>query len=385
MAMFKFVTIIGARPQFIKAAAMSRVFRMNGPEVAREILVHTGQHYDDNMSEIFFRQMEIPAPDHHLEVGSASHGVQTGQMIMKIEKVLQDEKPDMVIVYGDTNSTLAGAVAASKMHIPVAHIEAGLRSFNKSMPEEINRILADHVSTLLFSPTRTGYENLINEGFRENNAPPYSPDNPKIYHCGDVMYDNTMYFGEKAEQFSEILTRLQLEKNHFVLCTIHRDSNTDVPERLNSLFRSLDRLSRDHDMPVVLPLHPRTRKMLDLLLDKSLLRAIHQNHLLKLTDPLSFFDMLLLEKWSKMVITDSGGVQKESYFFKKPCIVLRQESEWKELLDAGTTLLADADEHRILRAFDHFLHYPPTRFPAVFGDGKASEFIFNEMVACLPS
>ena len=378
--MLKFVTIIGARPQFIKAAALSRSIRDKGGEVAREILLHTGQHYDDNMSKVFFDQMEIPAPEYNLEAGSGNHGKQTGVMLMKIEEVLLKEKPDMVVVYGDTNSTLAGGLAASKLHIPVAHVEAGLRSFNKSMPEEINRVLTDHVSTLLFSPTLTGFANLMREGFAEDASPPYSPDNPKVYHCGDIMYDNALYFGSKAEKHSGVLSGLGLEKDAYVLCTIHRDSNTDIPERLNSLFRSLDRISREHALPVVLPLHPRTRKMMDIHLDRKLQEEVGSNPLFRLTGPLPYLDMLMLEKSSSIIITDSGGVQKESYFFRKPCIVLRKESEWKELLDAGTAVLADADEQWILGAFKHFREHPPQEFPRVFGDGQASHFILEQMI-----
>jgi UDP-GlcNAc3NAcA epimerase len=379
--MLKFVTIIGARPQFIKAAAISRVFRNKGNDRAREILVHTGQHYDENMSKVFFDQMEIPAPDYNLEVGSGTHGHQTGKMIMEIEAVLLKEKPDMVIVYGDTNSTLSGAVAAAKLHIPVAHIEAGLRSFNKKMPEEINRIVADHASTLLFTPTRTGLDNLLKEGFPEKAEPPYSANNPKIYHCGDVMYDNTLYFSNIAEETCTTFNDIKVNKGNYVLCTIHRDSNTDVPGRLNTLISSLNRISLEFNIPVVLPLHPRTRKMIQQHLHSDIVEEVSDNANLVFTDPVSYLDMLLLEKYARIIVTDSGGVQKESYFFQKPCIVLRKESEWRELLDAGTAMLADADGERIMTAFKLFYDNPPEKFPAIFGDGRAAEFIYGKAIS----
>ncbi|MEI6020876.1 MAG: UDP-N-acetylglucosamine 2-epimerase, partial [Bacteroidota bacterium] len=229
--MIKIITVIGARPQIIKAAAFSRAIHKNYSSQIQEIIVHTGQHYDANMSQVFFEELGIPLPNYNLNIGSGSHGSQTAAMIIGIEKIILDEKPNAIVLYGDTNSTLAGGIAASKLNLPVIHIEAGLRSFNKSMPEEINRIMCDHVSTLLFSPTQTGFKNLINEGFKKDNSDPYHADNPKIYHSGDVMYDNSLFFSELADQKTSILQKLQLQKNQFILATIHRNHNTDEPLR----------------------------------------------------------------------------------------------------------------------------------------------------------
>ncbi|MEM7035925.1 MAG: UDP-N-acetylglucosamine 2-epimerase (non-hydrolyzing), partial [Bacteroidota bacterium] len=370
------------RPQFIKAAAVSRAIAHNFPDSATEIIVHTGQHYDPNMSQVFFDEMKIPRPNYMLEVGSASHGKQTAAMIEGIEKILLKEEPNAVILYGDTNSTLAGAIAASKHYIPVAHVEAGLRSFNKKMPEEINRILTDHVSAFLFSPTETGVTNLSNEGFALDNAGPYNMDNPAVYHCGDVMYDNTLFFSEYARENIEIVQNLGLSAGEFILATIHRNTNTDFPERLTSIFRALLHLTEEAGQTILLPLHPRTKKVLPTNLDPDVYQRVQRSDRLKLILPVSFLEMTALESACKMVITDSGGVQKESFFLEKPCIVLRPQTEWVELIDAGTAILADADEQRILAAYDQ-LHNAQLDFPRIFGDGHASDFIVKELVARL--
>lgn len=381
--MLKFITIVGARPQFIKAAAISRVIKSEYAGQVQEIIIHTGQHYDHNMSDVFFDELEITKPQYKLNIGSASHGAQTGDMIKAIEEVLVIEKPDFVILYGDTNSTLAGAIAASKIHIPVAHIEAGLRSFSKAMPEEINRILTDHVSTLLFSPTSTGYQNLINEGFKDNILGKVDANNPQIYHCGDVMYDNSLYFSELAEKKVDIINKLGLEENKFILSTIHRNNNTDITERLTSIFSALNTISEVNKETIVLPLHPRTAKLLEQNIGKDLFDKVSNNENLKIIESVSFLEMTLLESKASMIITDSGGVQKESYFFKKPCIVLRAETEWVELLSNGNCLLADADEQKILRAYSHLKQNFKDDFPPVFGDGKAGSFIVGEIVKLL--
>ncbi|MBN2172682.1 MAG: UDP-N-acetyl glucosamine 2-epimerase, partial [Bacteroidales bacterium] len=271
------ITIIGARPQIIKAAALSRAIREKFSGEIKEILVHTGQHYDENMSGVFFEEMNIPKPDFNLGVGSQNHGKQTAEMIEKTEELLMIKKPDFVILYGDTNSTLAGSVAASKLRIPIIHIEAGLRSFNKSMPEEINRIVCDHTSTLLFTPTRTGLNNLIREGFNPSAKPPYNADNPGVFHCGDIMYDNSLFFGSLAEKKSKILSKYSLQENKFVLGTIHRDNNTDDPIRLNSIFEAFLELASDNYIDMVLPLHPRTLKMMAQNLTNKLLNDLKSN------------------------------------------------------------------------------------------------------------
>ena len=379
--MIKIVTIIGARPQIIKAAALSRAIKNNFSSQITEIIVHTGQHYDDNMSQVFFDELEIPLPNYNLNVGSGNHGKQTATMISAIEDVLLIEKPNAIVLYGDTNSTLAGAMAASKIHIPVIHIEAGLRSFNKSMPEEINRIMCDHVSTLLFSPTKTGYDNLIQEGFLSQTKAPYSIDNPKIYHCGDVMYDNSLFFSKISDVKTSIINDLKLKNNGFILATIHRNNNTDEPIRLNALFKSLNDISINHQLQIVLPLHPRTSNLLDRNLSKDLAEAIRLNSNFKIISPVSFLEMLALEKNCCLVMTDSGGVQKEAFYFEKPCVILRPETEWIELLENGSALIADADENKIKFSFEQLIAKKDLSFPKLYGDGNAAVFICSEIIS----
>ncbi|MBO7083430.1 MAG: UDP-N-acetylglucosamine 2-epimerase (non-hydrolyzing) [Bacteroidales bacterium] len=374
----KIVTIIGARPQIIKAAGLSRAIKNHYADRIQEVIVHTGQHYDGNMSQVFFDELGIPKPDYNLQVGSATHGVQTSRMIEGIERILTDEKPDYIVLYGDTNSTLAGAVAASKIHVPIVHIEAGLRSFNKRMPEEINRIVCDHCSTLLFTPTLAGFENLAKEGFRMDNARPFTIDNPKVYHCGDIMYDNSLHFSTIADQKTDILQRVELTEKPFVLATLHRDSNTDDKERLTSILDALITLS--HEIAVVLPMHPRTRKMTEQLIDDERLYRLYHSENIKITEPVSFLEMIQLEKHASLVMTDSGGVQKEAYFFRKPCAILRPETEWVEIVETGSATLVDAEKERILQTCKQYLQQPPVDFPEIFGDGHAAEFILEKML-----
>lgn len=382
----KLVTIIGARPQIIKAAALSRAIRNHYADQIQEVIVHTGQHYDDNMSQVFFDELQIPRPDYNLHVGSASHGVQTARMTEGIEALLIKEKPDFIVLYGDTNSTLAGAVAAAKIHVPIVHIEAGLRSFNKSMPEEINRIVCDHCSTLLFTPTKAGLENLKREGFSIDESGPSTDsgtskptiDNPKVYHCGDIMYDNSLHFADIAEEKTDIIQRLDLVGKPFILSTIHRDTNTDHPERLGAIFDALIELSKENQ--IVLPLHPRTAKLLKTNLSNEKQTLIFSSANIKLIPPVSFLEMIALERHAQLVMTDSGGVQKEAYFFKKPCIILRPETEWVEIVQTGNAILADADGSRIMDAWQHFKNNPPTTFPEIFGDGHAAEFMLEQML-----
>lgn len=378
--MIKLLTIVGARPQIIKAAALSRAIKSSYSAGIKEYILHTGQHYDQNMSEVFFEEMNIPMPDFNLNVGSASHGVQTARMIEGIESVLLHLKPDFLVVYGDTNSTLAGAVAAAKLHVPIVHIEAGLRSFNKSMPEEINRILCDHASTLLFTPTRTGVKNLLNEGFTKDAEPPFSADNPAVFHCGDVMFDNSIYFGELAKKRSKVLEENNLEKDGFLLGTIHRDHNTDYPGRLSSIFEALLQISAENGVDVFLPLHPRTSKLLHKNLKPSILSKLKGHQHLKVSGPVSFLDMIRLEQETSLILTDSGGVQKESYFFRKPCVILRPQTEWIEIVEQGTAIIADADRNKILDAFGNLFKNQSLEFPPVFGDGKAAEFICEQII-----
>lgn len=376
--MLKIVTIIGARPQIIKAAAISRAIKNHFAGKIEEKIVHTGQHYDENMSQVFFNEMGIPAPHYNLNVGSGSHGAQTAAMITGIEKILLDEKPHALVVFGDTNSTLAGAVAASKIHVPIVHIEAGLRSFNKSMPEEVNRILCDHISTLLFSPTKAGFDHLVKEGVaRPTNPMKASADFPAVYHCGDIMYDNSLHFAAIAESKTDIMQRIQLEDGKFFLATVHRDNNTDVPSRLHAIFKAFDTLTKSTGHPIVLPLHPRTKK--NIAAHQEVQQILDRNPLIRIIAPASFFEMVMLEKNARMVITDSGGVQKEAFFFRKPCVILRPETEWVELVECGAAILADADESRITTAAGNLLT-ADIAFPSLFGDGHAAEFICTKML-----
>jgi len=378
--MLKILTIIGARPQIIKAAALSRAIRESYSDKIHEVLLHTGQHYDQNMSEVFFEQLRIPRPNYNLNVGSGTHGKQTAAMINGIEEALLKEQPDFLVVYGDTNSTLAGAIAASKLHIPIVHIEAGLRSFNKSMPEEINRIMCDHASTLLFSPTLTGIHNLEREGFNIINTSPYTIDNPGVFHSGDVMYDNSLFFASLSTEQSKIIDDLELNNKPFILATIHRDNNTDQPERLNGIFEALYQISIQKDISIVLPLHPRTAKLLKQNLIPSLYTNIKHHSKIHLISPVSFLDMIALEKNAVLVMTDSGGVQKEAFYFGKPCVIMRPETEWVEIVEHRAGIICDADTTRIIAAVFHFMGDAKPTFPKVFGDGKAAWFICEQLL-----
>jgi UDP-GlcNAc3NAcA epimerase len=381
MSKIKLLNIVGARPQIIKSSAISRAIRNSFSDKIIEVLLHTGQHYDKQLSEVFFDELELNEPDYNLGVGSSGHGRQTSMMITGIEDILLKEKPDCVILYGDTNSTLAGALAASKLHYPIIHIEAGLRSFNKSMPEELNRIMSDHSSTLLFAPTHTAFKNLMSEGFKPDNSPPYNIDNPKIFLTGDIMYDNTLFFAELAiKKKKKFMEGLGLEVDNFVLVTIHRDNNTDDIVRLNQILVTLKTLAEENSIKLVMPLHPRTINSL-----KSNHRKLYSElgkcDLIKIIQPVSYLEMILLEKNCRMIITDSGGVQKESHFFKKPGIILRKETEWVELITNGTARLVDADPLLIRKEFLNFLDLNNSlEYPGFYGDGKTSDFILKEIL-----
>ena len=377
----KIVNLVGARPQIIKASAISRAIKSYFPERIKEIIVHTGQHYDREMSQVFFEELEIHKPHFNLGVGSARHGKQTGLMITGIEDVLLSEKPDCIIIYGDTNSTLAGAIAASKQHFPVIHIEAGLRSFNKAMPEELNRIISDHASTMLFAPTNAAFKNLMAEGFRPDNSPPYNIDNPKICFTGDIMYDNTLFFASLAEnKKAKMLEKLEIEKDKYILVTIHRDLNTDDISRLRTITATLLSLAEEFKLTMVMPFHPRTAISLKNNLN-DLYKDLNNSRYIRIIPPVSYLEMTFLEKSALMIITDSGGVQKESHFFRKPCIVLRKETEWIELVKNGTAKLVDADPDRLRHELLNFLDsYSALEYPGFYGDGKTAEFILNEIL-----
>ena len=340
----KVMSVVGARPQFIKAAPVSRALRRNH----NEVLVHTGQHYDDNMSDIFFRELEIPEPGVNLGVGSGPHGAQTGAMMSGLEKVALESKPDWVLVYGDTNSTLAAALVAAKLHIPLAHVEAGLRSFDRRMPEEINRVVADHVSDLLLCPTEVARKNLSREGIERG-----------VHMVGDVMYDAFLYNVEKTRGQAGVVKKLGLEHGGFALVTVHRAENTDDPDRLRSIVRGIEQSGQE----VVLPLHPRTRARL--------LEDVSPR--IRLIEPVGYLDMLALEDSAALIVTDSGGVQKEAYFLGKPCVTLRDSTEWTETVDAGWNVLVGSDSKRIAAAIGSFR--PNGERPDLFGDGHAAEKI----------
>lgn len=382
--MIRILTIIGARPQIIKAAAISRAVRAKFEGRIEEKILHTGQHYDDNMSEVFFRELGIPAPDYNLHVGSGSHGAQTAKIIEGIERVLTEDTFDGVIVYGDTNSTLAAAVAAAKIHVPVFHIEAGLRSFNMAMPEEQNRIVCDALSSILFAPTSTAIQNLSAEGFGaiKDRVRFQNGKSQRVVLSGDVMYDNSMYFSAMADMKSDIIERLGLSHRNFVLATIHRPANTDNAENMQSIFRALLDIAEQEQMDIVLPLHPRTRKILPLQLNPELLQRLEINPKLRLIEPVSFFEIIRLEKNARVVMTDSGGVQKEAFFYGTPCVILRPETEWVEIVNANAGILADADYKRIMEAYRE-LSGREVKFPPLFGDGKASDIILNEIIGYL--
>jgi UDP-GlcNAc3NAcA epimerase len=357
----KVLTVVGARPQFVKAATVSRAFAALGPSV-QEVIAHTGQHFDANMSDVFFTEMQIPRPQHQLELGGLGHGAMTGRMLEAIEAILQQERPDWVLVYGDTNSTMAGALAAVKMHIPVAHVEAGLRSFNRAMPEEINRIVSDHVSSLLFAPTEVAVRNLANEGITGD----------KVVRSGDVMYDASLFYSRLGG--SQVVASMGLQPRGYFLATIHRQENVDDPQRLEIIVRALSRCAQE--MPVVLPIHPRTRKKLaatglDQLVPAERLRMI---------DPVGYLDMVALEKDARAILTDSGGVQKEAYFFNVPCVTIRGETEWVELVECGANRLAppesvDAIVQAALAAAGD-VRRPPA---GLYGDGASADLIAKRL------
>lgn len=351
----KIVTIIGARPQFIKASPVSR--EISKHSCIEEIIVHTGQHFDDNMSEVFFDQMEIPKPNYNLGINSLSHGAMTGRMIEEIEKILIAEKPDWVMVYGDTNSTLAGSLAAKKVHIKIAHIEAGLRSYNMNMPEEINRILTDRVSDILFCPTQTAIDNLHNEG--------YDKFGIRLIKSGDVMLDAALFYSERAIKIQEMIPV------RYILATIHREENISDPRRLKSIYKALSTISKE--IPIIIPTHPRTRQMLTNFCSSS-------NNNIKLILPVGYLEMLYLIKNSALVVTDSGGLQKEAYFFEKSCITIRDETEWTELVEFGVNIVAGSDTDSIISAYNIMKDKIITYSNEFFGSGNAAEIIANEII-----
>jgi UDP-GlcNAc3NAcA epimerase len=352
--MKKIITVIGARPQFIKAALVSRVItRQHGLE---EIIIHTGQHYDNNMSDIFFNELEIPKPHHNLGMGGGNHGSMTGRQLEAIEKILLHERPDWVLVYGDTNSTLAGALAAAKLHIPVAHVEAGLRSFNRNMPEEINRILTDHIGTKLMAPTETAMWNLRAEGISQD----------RLELVGDVMFDASLFYRSRARK-PEWFSKLGISESDYVVATIHRAENTDNADRLSAILEGLSRAGH----PIILPMHPRTRRRIE---THGLTPPVN----LHIVEPVGYLEMIWLEANCSAVATDSGGVQKEAYFFAKPCITLRDETEWVELVENGCNTIVGADPEKIAKGLLNPIF--PEEKGHIYGTGNSAEKIVDLLV-----
>jgi UDP-GlcNAc3NAcA epimerase len=362
----KIITIVGARPQFVKAAMVSRAIinrNRNGNTPIKEDILHTGQHYDNNMNAVFFDKLGIPRPAWILNCGGGSHAEMTAGMLVEIEKVLQENRPDYVLVFGDTNSTLAGALAAAKLHIPVVHVEAGLRSFNRQMPEEVNRVLTDHVSSWLFCPTYAAVQNLKQVGITSG-----------VMHVGDVMYDAALTFGKIAEQTSTILSSLKLKTKHFYLCTVHRAENTDDKERLSQIISALVEIARS-ECPVILPLHPRTKKNIEMWQIDSIIAS---NEALRLIEPVDYLDMIMLEKHAKTILTDSGGIQKEAYFHRTPCITLRDETEWVETITAGWNQLAGYRKENIINCLENKLQQTEID---EYGDGHAADKIIQTLLS----
>lgn len=366
----KILTILGARPQFIKAASVSRVIK--GRDDIEEIILHTGQHFDVNMSDIFFEQLDIPRPDYNLQISGLSHGAMTGRMLEGIEKVIHEVNPNWVLVYGDTNSTLAGAVAAAKMHVPVAHVEAGLRSHNPAMPEEVNRVLTDRVSSLLLCPTHTAVSNLQREGFPFSAiGANYAQISQCIFNIGDVMLDVTLYYRDRAEERVS-LDLFGVSHKEYALCTLHRQENTDDPERLDGILSALREIA--DNLPLVLPLHPRTKYKIEEQLNP------HALHGIKVLEPLPYLEMQRLQMSAKFIVTDSGGMQKEAYFHSVPCITLRDETEWTETLEGRWNQLAGANRDRILEAWENSSK-PGMQSLNVYGAGDAANKVLENLVS----
>lgn len=382
MNKMRILTIIGARPQIIKAAAISRAVEKSFSDQIEETILHTGQHYDANMSQVFFDELGIPQPNYNLGVGSGRHGVQTAKMIAGIENILLSNHYDGIILYGDTNSTLAGSVAASKLHVPIFHIEAGLRSYDLSIPEEINRIVCDQLASISFVPTENAFRNMQLEGFDKMTVVFRNGKCRKVCNCGDVMYDNSMYFASLAEERSDVIERYELKKDNYILSTIHRDNNTDNKERLTQIFDALITLSEQEDIDVCIPLHPRTQKLIASNVASDVYQKLMNTSCVKIVPPASFFDMTRLEKNAKIVMTDSGGVQKEAFFFGKPCVVFLKDTPWKELIESGAGIAADANKEQIINAYYKMVNHS-VEFPALFGDGHAAEKILGQVVEYL--
>lgn len=376
----KLLTIIGARPQFIKAAAISRAIKNNFDNQIEEILVHTGQHYDSNMSKVFFEELKIPKEKYNLNVGSGSHSVQTAKMMTEMDTVINKENPTAILLYGDTNSTLAACLVAIKEHIPIIHVEAGVRSYNKKFPEEVNRLVCDHMSSLLFVPSDAGINSLSKEGVNNtNNNNNVSPDNPRVYRCGDIMYDNTLFYRDNAlNSTNNIFKKYNLPNENIILATLHRPSNVDQKESLENILKAFHKIIEQSNRSIILPLHPRTLKSINQIHN---LTSYLNHEKLHVIPPVSFLDMVVIEEHVDLIITDSGGIQKEAYFMNKPCLIMLEETPWTELIETKTAKLVGSSYDKLINGASEFLNKEvELNYPELYGDGKASQFICSKII-----
>ncbi len=375
----KILTVIGARPQFIKAAAISRAITNKFSDKIQEVIVHTGQHYDEKMSNIFFNELKIPREKYNLQIGSGTQAEQTAKMMIEIEKVITKEKPDALLLYGDTNSTLAACLVAIKLHIPIIHVEAGVRFYSKEYPEEVNRIICDSMSSLLFVPTDDGIRALQEEGYDVENKSKTkaSADSPKVYRCGDIMYDNTLYFKNKILS-PRVFEQYNIPQKNYILATMHRPANVDKEEHLIQILSGLNNVANQFNKSIILPLHPRTKKNIE---NSSVAKELISNDNFYIIPPASFLEMIDLEKNADLIVTDSGGVQKEAYFIEKPCLIMLNETAWVELVDSGNAVLTGNDRQKIEDGAKYFFEEKKElKFVPLYGDGKASEFICQKII-----
>lgn len=379
--MIKVITVVGARPQFIKSAAISRCISEDFSDKIEEVIVHTGQHYDPEMSNVFFDELKIPKEKYNLEIGSSNHANQTAQIMIALDEVVDKEQPDAILLYGDTNSTLAACLVGVKRHIPVIHIEAGVRSYNKKFPEEVNRIICDHTSSLLFVPTEDGISSLLKEGFSTNESFPEGNtllNSPNVYKSGDIMYDNTIYFKDKADlYFKNLKDKHQLPEKDFFLVTAHRPSNVDDPQNLKSILSFFDYAINELGKEIVFPVHPRTRK---LIADNEELSKYIDKKGVYYIPPVSFIEMIGLEKNADLIVTDSGGVQKEAFFMEKPCLIMLEETPWVELIESKNAQLVGNDYKLLCEGARFFLDNKPTSFENIYGNGKSAHFICQKII-----
>ncbi len=379
--MIKILTVVGARPQFIKSAAISRAIAQHFSDKIDEVLVHTGQHYDSNMSNVFFDEMGIPKEKYNLQIGSSNHAYQTAQIMMAFDDVVEKEQPDAILLYGDTNSTLAACLVAVKRHLPIIHIEAGVRFFNKTFPEEVNRIICDHVSSLLFVPTEDGISCLKKEGFSTAESAPKDKlllNSPNVYLCGDIMYDNTIYFKDNADSYFEGLkSKHNLPDNNYILVTAHRPANVDHPETFENILQFIHYAINDLNKEVIFPIHPRTQKIIN---GNSKLKSLIEKEGLHCIPAVSFIEMIGLQKNTDLVVTDSGGVQKEAYFMEKPCLIMLDETSWVELLESGNAKLVGNNYDLLCEGAQFYLENKPERFERIYGDGNSARFICETII-----